>query len=272
MAIVNADDPTTHFLLDQLPYPALTIGVRQAAEVMGEVLEHSASEQTFLIRAGNQSVAVRTSLIGPHQIYNFLSAAAGGLALGFDLPLVAQGLAGVASIPGRLERVVCGQDFGVFVDISETPGQLSAALHAVRQITDGRVLCVATQTQNQSALERSQIGRLLERGAQHCIMTADQMGLPLDYEPYHQMLDGFKETQRGHVIPDRLTAIEQALSLARAGDSVLISGCGQFPIATIGAENWQISDRDVCQAWLYDRFQTAGDPSRSIFRIDDYRN
>ncbi len=271
MAIVNADDPTTHFLLDQLPCPALTVGVRQPAEVTGQVLEQSSSEQTILIHAGNQSVAVRTNLIGAHQIYNLLSAAAVGLSLGIDLPLIAQGLEAVQTIPGRLERVVCGQDFGVFVDISQTPGQLATALHAVRQVTDGRVLCVATQTATQSALERMQLGRLLERGAQHCIMTADQLGLALDYEPYHQMLDGFKETQRGHVIPDRLTAIEQALALAQTGDSVLITGCGQHPIATIGDEDWRITDRDVCQAWLYDRFQNANDAAPSIFRLDDFR-
>ncbi len=271
LAIVNADDPTTHFLLDQLPCPALTIGVRQPAEVVGQIIEQSSSEQTILIRAGNQAAPVRTTMIGPHQIYNFLSAAAVGLALGIDLPLIARGLESVASVPGRLERVVCGQDFGVFVDISHTTSQLATALHSIRQCTTGRVICVATSTANQSPEQRSQKGRVLERGAQYCIMTAERLGLPLDYEPYHQMLDGFKKTQRGHVIPDRLAAIEQALGLAKPGDTVLISGCGEHPIATIGDEAWNITDRDVCQAWLYDQAMSEKNSAPSIFRLDDYR-
>jgi UDP-N-acetylmuramoyl-L-alanyl-D-glutamate--2,6-diaminopimelate ligase len=146
------------------------------------------------------------------------------------------------------------------------------------------VIGVASHHPRQTANDRLQLGRTLERNAQVCILTADQVGLELDYEPYHQMLDGFRETRRGHVIPDRITAIEQALSLARPGDSVLISGCGERSIATIGDGEWRISDRDVCQAWLYDesRGETAVSPkggeagvsprNQNIFRIDDYRN
>jgi UDP-N-acetylmuramoyl-L-alanyl-D-glutamate--2,6-diaminopimelate ligase len=271
LAIVNADDPTTHFLLDQLPCPALTIGVRQSAEVTGQILERSAGEQTILIRAGNQSAPVRTAMIGAHQVYNLLTAAAVGLALGIDLPLIARGLESVASVAGRLERVVCGQDFGLFVDISRTPNQLAAALHAVRQVTTGRVICVATTAASQSAGDRVQVGRVLERGAQHCIMTSERLGLPLEYEPYHQLLDGFAQPRRGHVIPDRLAAIEQALSLAKPGDGVLISGCGEQAIATIGDEGWNITDRDVCQAWLYDQAIGSKQSAPTTFRIDDYR-
>ncbi len=271
LAIVNADDPTTHFLLDQLPCPALSIGVRQPAEVVGQIIEQSSSEQTILIRAGNQTAPVRTAMIGTHQVYNFLSAAAVGLALGIDLPLIARGLESVVSVPGRLERVVCGQDFGVYVDISNSPSQLAIALHSMRQNTTGRVICVATTTLSQSPEQRLQLGRILERGSQYCIMTAERLGLPLDYEPYHQMLDGFKNTQSGHVIPDRLAAIEHALGLAKPGDTVLISGCGEHPIATIGAHDWNITDRDVCQAWLYDQAISEKNSAPSIFRLDDFR-
>lgn len=272
IAVVNADDPTTHFLLDELQCPTLTVGVRQAAEITGQILETAPHEQTFLIRAGNQSAAVRTNLVGAHQIYNFLSAAAAGLALGMDLPLVAQGLERVHSIAGRLEGISCGQDFGVFVDISHTPSQLATALHSIRQITSGRLICVATQRQSQTADERRQIGRLVERDAQHCILTSSQLGPPLEYEPFHQLLDGFKQTRRGHVIPDRLTAIEQALSMARAGDSVLISGCGEHSIATIGDGEWRINDRDVCQAWLLERGARRDDSEPTIFRFTDYHD
>lgn len=272
IAIVNADDPVACSLLDQLQCPTLTIGVEQPAEVSGEVIESSFGEQIILIRAGNQTAAVRSTLIGQNQVHNFLSAAAVGLALGYDLPLIALGLQNVRGLPGRMQAVSCGQDFSVLVDISQTPQQLANALHAIRPLTKGRIICVATQTDQQSAADRSAIGRILERGANHCIMTAAQLGPPLDYEPYHQMLDGFRDTKRGHVIPDRLMAIERALSEARPGDTVLISGCGNLPIATVGQEQWQISDLEVCQAWLFDQAHQLIEPTPPIFRLDDYRD
>jgi UDP-N-acetylmuramoyl-L-alanyl-D-glutamate--2,6-diaminopimelate ligase len=272
VAIVNADDPSSQVLLDQLQCPTLTIGVRQPAEVSGQIVESELGEQTVPIRAGNQTAAVRTSLVGNFQLYNFLSAAAAGLALGFDLPLIAKGLEKVRRIPGRMQPVCCGQDFAVFVDISQTPQQLANALHAVRQFTPGRIHCVATQNPYQSAAERTQLGRLLERNADSCVLTANRLGLQLDYEPYHQILDGFKDTKRGYVIPDRLAAIEKVLGSAKRGDTVLISGCGQHPIATVGQEQWQINDYEVCQAWLFDQAHQLADTSPPIFRMDDYRN
>jgi UDP-N-acetylmuramoyl-L-alanyl-D-glutamate--2,6-diaminopimelate ligase len=276
LAIVNADDPTSSDLLDQLDCPALTIGVRQAAEISGRIIEKSAGEQILLIRAGNQVAPVRTPLSGEFQIYNVLSACAVGLALGLELPSIARGLQSVPPLAGRLEPVICGQSFGVWIDISQTNCQLAAALHTLRSITNGRMICVATTTPGQTEQQRAQLGRLVERGADRCILTANRLGQAIDYEPYHQVLDGFQHTHRGHVIPDRLAAIEYALSVAQPGDAVLISGCGDQPIATMGDGQWQIIDRDICQAWLYEReLDLPGKPdpkAPTTYWIDDYRS
>ena len=39
-----------------------------------------------------------------------------GLALGLELETIVRGLEAVERIPGRMERLECGQPFGVFVD------------------------------------------------------------------------------------------------------------------------------------------------------------
>jgi UDP-N-acetylmuramoyl-L-alanyl-D-glutamate--2,6-diaminopimelate ligase len=270
-SVVNADDPHCAQLLDRLDCPALTFGLRAEAEVTGRVLETSLSEQTILIRAGNQSVPVRTRMIGQHHVSDCLAAAAVALALGWDLPQIAQGLERAESIPGRLEGVRCGQPFGVFVDVSDTPQQLATALHALRQVTRGRLICVATQHRGQSADDRRRIGKVLEKSADHAILTSEQLAPPLIYEPFHQVLDGFDRPQAAQIIPDRIRAVEQALAWAQPADTVLIAGCGDRPIVTVGDESWQINDRDVCQAWLYDHaFRESWEDPR-IYRIDDYR-
>ncbi len=61
-------------------------------------------------------------MIGTHHVYNCLTAAAVGLAYGIDLTTVVRGLEAVDYVPGRLERIECGQPFGVFVDFAHTPG------------------------------------------------------------------------------------------------------------------------------------------------------
>ncbi len=89
-AVLNADDPTTHFLLDQIDSPVLTIGMKHEAEVTARVVERCSSEQTFLISAGGETAVVRTSIIGDQHIYNCLSAAAVGLTSGIELAVIAR--------------------------------------------------------------------------------------------------------------------------------------------------------------------------------------
>ena len=90
-AVLNADDPTTNKLLDDVDVPALTIGIHQAAEVKAKMIDRYRGEQTFAIQVGNQTVPVRTTMIGKHHIYNCLTATAVALGLGIDLPTIARG-------------------------------------------------------------------------------------------------------------------------------------------------------------------------------------
>jgi UDP-N-acetylmuramoyl-L-alanyl-D-glutamate--2,6-diaminopimelate ligase len=274
IAILNADDPTTHFLLNKIDKPTLTVGVHQDAEVTGKILEQTVSEQTIMITAGQQSVVVRTSIIGRPHLYNCLIAAAAGLAQNIELETIARGLEAVKSVPGRMERIECGQPFGVFVDTSRSPNQLATALHTLKQVTSGRTICVASSHLDQSPAIRQQLGRIIERGSDVCAITGENATANSTFHTMHQILDGFNRAAKPQVIPNRIHAIEWALSQARAGDSVLIAGKGERPIATVDESRWQINDKDVCQAWLYDEsnqesYETDGP---TIYRLDDYRD
>jgi len=272
VAILNADDPVTYRLLDRIDAPALTISMRHEAEVRGKLIDREVSEQSFLLTAGSDSVPVRTAMIGDSHIYNCLSAAAAGLAMGIDLTTIVHGLESVGHIPGRLERVECGQDFSVFVDSGKTPSQLASALHTLKQVVPGRIFCVCSPGDQPSAEQSFRFGKTAERMADRQFITSPTTK-PESQEYFQRVVDGFKSPKNGHVISNRITAIEYALSQARAGDCVLISGCGERPIAVIGDQQWEITDRDVCQSWLYE--QPIEDNSSNVaatYNIDDYRN
>jgi UDP-N-acetylmuramoyl-L-alanyl-D-glutamate--2,6-diaminopimelate ligase len=95
------------------------------------------------------------------------------------------------------------------------------------------------------------------------------------FEAAHQVLDGFNEPKSARPIPNRFRAIEWVLENAAEEDAVLIAGLGDRPIATVGVGAWPVTDRDVCQAWLYDRHSFCGEPEgesrKRTFRIEDYR-
>lgn len=276
MAVLNADDPTTHFLLEQFPSPALTYGIKQDAQVTAKILERSRDGQMFLIQAGCESVPVRSQVIGDQHVYNCLAAAAVGLASGLELAAIAESLGKVALIPGRMERIECGQDFGVWIDAARSSNQLSAAIRAVKQVSAGKVWCVISTDESQSESDRKRLGEIADRSAVETIVTRTAIDSTKNFEAAHQVLDGFEKTSKPRVIPNRFRAIEWVLSQAKPGDGVLVTGCGEKPFALVGEECWTISDRDVCHAWLYDNASMIGEAWQrgdelDIFNIDDYR-
>ena len=269
---MNLDDPISHFTIENCPQPMLTFGMHQDANVRGRLLERLKSEQSFLLTTGSESVAVTTSIIGDEHIYNCLCAATVGIALGMDLATIARGLQVGSQLPGRLERVECGQDFGVWIDSAKTPVQLATALRTLKQVVKGDVWCLCSILEEQSSAHRRRIGEVLDRAADRVIVTRNLVDPFIDYEPMHQMFDGFGSPDKVRLVPNRFRAIEWVLENAKPQDAVLIAGCGEKPFALMGEENWTIGDRDVCEAWLYDNASIdLQDAASKVYRIDDYR-
>jgi UDP-N-acetylmuramoyl-L-alanyl-D-glutamate--2,6-diaminopimelate ligase len=250
-SVINADDPGSSAYLHQLNGPALTVGIQTAAEVTATPIETSLSEQTFLIHAGSDTAPVRTRMIGEHHIYNCLTATAVGLIYGIDLTTIVRGLESVDYVPGRLERIECGQPFGVFVDYAHTPDALTHVLKSLRTVTSGRILCVFGAGGERDVEKRPLMGRAVEQNADLAILTNDN---PRNEKPrviLGEILSGFEEPSRALVLPDRGEAIAQALSMARPGDCVLIAGKGHETYQVVGDEKLPFDDRETARDWLY---------------------
>jgi UDP-N-acetylmuramoyl-L-alanyl-D-glutamate--2,6-diaminopimelate ligase len=249
--VLNADDPGAAAYLHQLDGPVLTVGIHSPAEITAVPIEMSLSEQTFLLTAGCDTAPVRTQMIGIHHIYNCLSAAAVGLAYGIPLTTVARGLESVGHVPGRLERIECGQPFGVFVDDAHTPETLAGALNCLRNAGSRRVLCVVKVRGDGNREKRLALAQIAEKNADVAILTHD----PLRYEGPDAICDDslhdFKPSSSVRLIADRTEAIHDALLMARPGDCVLIAG-GDRPKSGSrpGDRNVALDDREVARDWL----------------------
>jgi UDP-N-acetylmuramoyl-L-alanyl-D-glutamate--2,6-diaminopimelate ligase len=251
-AVLNADDPGSASYLRRLECPALTVAIDREAEITATPVEQFRSEQTFLLTAGSETVPVCTQMIGKHHIYNCLTAAAVGLAYGIELTTVVRGLESVGHVPGRLERLECGQPFGVFVDYAHTPDALSGVLRTLREVTAGRVICVFGAGGQRDRKKRPAMGRAVELGAQVAILTNDN---PRHEDPlgiFHDVLEGLHNPAVVEVIPDRVDAIHRALALASPGDCVLIAGKGHESCQIVGDERVPLDDRQVAREWLYE--------------------
>ena len=251
-AVLNVDDPTTAGYLPQLTGPVLTVGMNSNAELMAVEVERFVSEHTFLLTAGSETMPVRTKMIGTHHVYNCLVAAAVGLAYGIDLPTIVRGLENLEHVPGRLERIECGQPFAVFVDFAHTPDALSGSLNTLREVVDGRIFCVFGAGGNRDQEKRPLMGRAVEQAADVAILTSDNpRNEPAD-QIVRDMLDGFHQPSNARVMLDRAEAIGWALGQAQPGDCVLIAGKGHENYQIIGDRRIPFDDRDVAKSWLFE--------------------
>jgi UDP-N-acetylmuramoyl-L-alanyl-D-glutamate--2,6-diaminopimelate ligase len=250
-AVLNADDPGSAGYLRRLDCPALTVAIHREAEITATPVEQFRNEQTFLLTAGSETAPVRTQMIGTHHIYNCLTAAAVGLAYGIELTTVVRGLESVGHVPGRLERIECGQPFGVFVDFAHTPDALTGVLRTLGQVTAGRVICAFGAGGQRDRQKRPPMARAVEQGAQVAILTNDNPRHEDPLDIFRDVLEGFRNPAVVEVIPDRVEAIHRALSLAGPGDCVLIAGKGHETCQIVGDERVPLDDREVAREWLY---------------------
>jgi UDP-N-acetylmuramoyl-L-alanyl-D-glutamate--2,6-diaminopimelate ligase len=250
LVVLNADDPGSAECLRAVDGPTLTVGIDAAAEIRAAIVEQSLSEQTFLLIAGSEATPVRTRIVGTAHIHHCLTAAAVGLAYGLDLPTVARGLESVDYVPGRLERIECGQPFGVFVDAAHTPHALAALLETLRPLVAGRLICVADAGGERNRAARPRLGKVLAQRADVAAITGDD---PRSEEPREidaAVLEGGSSPAGAKVILDRKRAIRWALAQAEPGDCVVLAGRANGREPTDARGRRTPADRTLAQRWL----------------------
>ena len=248
VAVFNADDPVSCKWLTHVDGPVLTFGTKDQAEVSATVIEQHSNEQVFMISAGNQSAAVRTTMVGQHHVSNCLAAAAIALSYGIDLQLIAAGIESVENLPGRMERVDCGQGFPVYVDAADTAESLRASLRTARQLSTGRVVCVLGDPGHATYSEQLAVAHVVSRLADLAIVARAF--------PEEETAVGDSEQRATvEIVADRAEAIACAVAMAEAGDVVVIAGSRWEPQRAYGtfAMNKEEGDAALTRHLLYAR-------------------
>jgi UDP-N-acetylmuramoyl-L-alanyl-D-glutamate--2,6-diaminopimelate ligase len=177
-----------------------------------------------------ETVAVFSALIGRVNVYNILAAAGAGYARGCPVQAIAKGIDGLVCVPGRFERVECGQAFTVVVDYAHTDDALRNLTALARELVSGakgRVLTVFGCGGDRDRKKRPLMGEAAGRGSDFVVLTSDN---PRSEDPLaiiNDALVGLQKTGvKYSVEPDRRKAITLAIGEARPGDIVLLAGKG----------------------------------------------
>jgi UDP-N-acetylmuramoyl-L-alanyl-D-glutamate--2,6-diaminopimelate ligase len=178
------------------------------------------------------AIEVFTPLTGLVNVYNVLAAAAASYARGCSAESISKGILELERVPGRFERVDCGQPFTVSVDYAHTDDALRNLTSLARDLVaragaKGRVITLFGCGGDRDRAKRPLMGEAAGKGSDFVVLTSDN---PRSEDPLTIMNDavvGLQKSGTKYVMePDRRKAIGIALQQAGPGDIVLIAGKG----------------------------------------------
>src|ERR1700757_5017029 len=179
-----------------------------------------------------ETLAIFSPLIGKVNVYNILAASAASYARGCSHDAVVNGIAALTRVPGRFERVDCGQPFTVVVDYAHTDDALRNLTALAREFVSQanhkrRVITVFGCGGDRDRAKRPLMGEAAGKGSDFVVLTSDN---PRSEDPLAIMNDAVVGIQRSGtkyaMEPDRRAAIALAVREAAPGDIVLIAGKG----------------------------------------------
>ncbi|AQQ68497.1 UDP-N-acetylmuramoyl-L-alanyl-D-glutamate--2,6-diaminopimelate ligase [Microbulbifer agarilyticus] len=207
---------------------------------------------------------LKAPLIGDFNIHNALAVVAAAGSAGMPLADILAAFETIRSVPGRMERVVTGEneDISVLVDYAHTPDALRAALEAARPYCRGKLWCVFGCGGDRDTGKRAPMGRIAVELSDCPVVTSDN---PRGEDPQKiidDILQGVDD-QKCVVKADRAEAIAFAVANAGPGDTVLIAGKGHEDYQLVGDEKLHFCDREQAASALLERAagQTAGSES-----------
>jgi UDP-N-acetylmuramyl-tripeptide synthetase len=257
IAIVNVDDPCGKYVIERVKGEVITYGISQAMHELRSTRQNEFDVKVSDIQIRRDemtlkinSFEIKTPLLGMPNVYNIAAAFQCGLAIGISQRVIKEGIESVKLVPGRFEKVECGQPFSVVIDFAHSPDSLQKLLETFRPLTQGKIILVFGCPGDRDREKRSIMGKIASNLADYTIISTDD---PHSEDP-SQILDeiekGIDRSNAYQRIADRSDAIAEALKMAREGDCVLIAGRGHEKYQDFNGINVPFIDQAVVKEIL----------------------
>ena len=248
-SLINTDDSYGRRLMLLSQGKTLSFGIDRPAGVMARNIDYRLSGTTFELTFPDGKIQIHTHLIGKHNVYNILAAAACVYELGFLPVVIKQGIERLKNVPGRLEAVDSDREFFVFIDYAHTEDGLLNVLKALRAVSSNRIVVVFGCGGDRDAGKRPKMGRAVCELADYAIVTSDN---PRSEDPQaiiDQIIAGFIKNNY-EVCIDRREAIGRALHSGRKGDIVLLAGKGHETYQVLKDKTIPFNEREIAGEFL----------------------
>ncbi len=247
--VSNSDDELGREISERFG-KTITYGIYNPADIFAIDIKEESDGTRFVLNLFDKVYEIKTRLIGRYNVENILAAATSAALLGVKTDDVANGIREFVGVPGRLEKIQCG-DFSVYVDYAHTPDGLKKALETLRKICDGKLICVFGCGGNRDKAKREVMGEISGKTADFTVITSDN---PRFEEPLDIMSDiergVLKKSRRYVMVQIRKEAITYAMNMASAGDIILLAGKGAEKYQEVLGIKRLYNDKDTVEEVL----------------------
>jgi UDP-N-acetylmuramoyl-L-alanyl-D-glutamate--2,6-diaminopimelate ligase len=255
--ILNADDSSYAFLSQFCRTPILRYGIdNPGANINAKNLVLHVDGSEFDVRLPDgQQIHITTPLLARFNVSNCLAAITVAWNQGIPTDIIIQAMATFSGVPGRMERIIEGQEFAVIVDYAHTAESLRQVLAMLRPLTPGRLIAVFGSAGDRDIIKRPEMGKAAAELADFFVITDED---PRAEDPMRILRDiaegaisqGAEENRDFVCQVGRRDGIARAFAKAQTGDTVVLCGKGHEQSIVIGEEKIPWDDRSVARELL----------------------
>lgn len=243
IAILNKDDES----FDKIKYllgnkNIFTYGIKNNADVIGKDVIIKENRQEFIVKGKmndrNLLIKINSSLIGEYNVLNSLAAISVAVLLKVPSEKIVLGFNSFKSVKGRME-VIINNPYKIIVDFAHTPNAFKEILTTIKNMTKGKIIHIFGATGKRDITKRPLMGEISGKMADICILTSEDTYGEAPSEIILDIEKGIKKTNKIEnktyfKIIDREEAIKKAISLAKEGDTIIITGVGHQESLNMG--------------------------------------
>lgn len=246
-AIINIDDEYALKMVEGLPCEVLTFAVeKEGSDFSAKNVKCFADSVQYELLTPDNIGRINIKIPGHFTVYNSMGAAACAIKAGADFNKVLEAVSGSKGVPGRVEVVPVNTNYTVLIDYAHSPDGLENVISSIRETTQGRIITVFGCGGDRDKTKRPKMGKIVGDLSDVAVVTSDN---PRSEDPaliIEDILAGMTECKaKIQTLESRTDAIKYAMSIAKAGDVVLLAGKGHETYQILNTGKIHYDEREI---------------------------